>query len=131
LISHAGVNENMKRRLIPYAVFALISSIALLVVASPVKAQEPSGDKIQKLAQVLGLSPQQKSQLAPIVEAEAPKIQAIEQNPSLSPKEKLKQIQAVHSQTDPLVKNILNPNQYQMWQQIRKDELAKIKSGGS
>ena len=121
----------MKRRLIPYAVFALISSIALLVVASPVKAQEPSGDKIQKLAQVLGLSPQQKSQLAPIVEAEAPKIQAIEQSPGLSPKEKLKQIQAVHSQTDPLVKNILNPNQYQMWQQIRKDELAKIKSGGS
>lgn len=82
------------------------------------------------LSQVLGLTPQQKSQLAPIVEAETPKIEAIKQNPTLSPKEKLKQLQAVHSQTDPLVKNILNPNQYQMWQQIRKEELEKIKSGG-
>jgi hypothetical protein len=120
----------MKHSLVPFAAFALLSSIALWVIVSPVKAQEPPGGKMQQLSQVLGLTPQQKSQLAPIVEAEAPKIQAIEQNPSLSPKAKLKEIQAIHSQTDPLVKNILNPNQYQMWQQIRKDELAKIKGGG-
>jgi hypothetical protein len=121
---------NMKHRVVPFAALASLASIALLVVASSVKAQQPPQAKIQMLSQVLGLTPQQKSQLAPIVEAEAPKVEAIKQNPTLSPKEKLKQLQAVHSQTDPLVKNILNPNQYQMWQQIRKEELEKIKSGG-
>jgi hypothetical protein len=121
----------MKHRAVPFAAFALLASIALLmVVGSPLKAQQPPQQKIQMLSQVLGLTPQQKSQLAPIVEAETPKVEAIKQNPMLSPKEKLKQLQAVHSQTDPLVKNILNPNQYQMWQQIRKEELEKIKSGG-
>jgi hypothetical protein len=120
----------MKYRGFPRAALVLLSSIALWVVFSPVTAQEPPGEKIKMLSQVLGLTPQQKSQLAPIVEAEAPKIQAIQQNPNLPPKEKLKQIQAIHSQTDPLVRNILNPNQYQMWQQIRKDELQKMKSGG-
>ncbi len=120
----------MKHRVVPFAAFALLSSIALFSLVATVAAQEPPQEKMKMLSQVLGLTPQQKSQLAPIVEAEAPKIQAIQQNPTLPPKEKLKQIQAIHSQTDPLVKNILNPNQYQMWQQIRKDELQKMKSGG-
>ena len=119
----------MKYRVVQVATVALFVS-ALWVFGSPMTAQEPPQEKMQMLSQVLGLTPQQKSQLAPIVEAEGPKIQAIKQNPNLSPKEKLKQLQAVHSQTDPLVKNILNPNQYQMWQQIRKDELEKMKSGG-
>jgi hypothetical protein len=85
---------------------------------------------LQHLSQVLNLTPQQKSQLAPILEAEAPKIQSITHDPNLPPKEKVKQLQAVHEQSDPLVKNILTPTQYKMWEQIRKDELEQIKHGG-
>lgn len=84
-------------------------------------------EKAQKVAQVLNLSPQQQSQLQPILEAEAPKVKAIVQDPNLSAKEKKKKLKAVHSQTDPLVKSILTPAQYGQWQTIRNDELEQVK----
>jgi hypothetical protein len=86
----------------------------------------PGAQKAQKLAQVLNLSPQQRSQLTPILEAEAPKLKAITQDPNLTPSEKKKRLKAVHSQTDPLVKSILNPTQYKQWEVIRKDELEQM-----
>ena len=69
----------------------------------------PGAEKAAKVAQILNLSPTQKSQLTPILEAEAPKVQAINQDPNLSPSEKKEKLKAVHSQTDPLVKSILTP----------------------
>ena len=121
----------MKHRVLLSAALAVCSCIFFVYVPAA-KAQQEGGaaQKLEKLSQVLNLSPQQKSQLAPIVEAEAPKVQAIKGNPSLSGKEKVKQLKSVHEQTDPLVKTILNPTQYQQWQTIRKDELDQIKKGG-
>lgn len=86
----------------------------------------PGAEKAAKVAQILNLSPTQKSQLTPILEAEAPKIQAINQDPNLSPSEKKDKLKAVHSQTDPLVKSILTPTQYQQWKTIRRDELEQM-----
>lgn len=86
----------------------------------------PGEERAQALAQVLNLSPQQESQLAPILRAEKPKIQAIMQDPNLTPSEKKSKLQHVHSQTDPLVKSILNPTQYKQWQTIRNDELENL-----
>jgi hypothetical protein len=95
--------------------------------AAPGAAQGPASEKLEKLSQVLNLSPTQKSQLAPILQAEAPKLQAIKDNPSLSGREKKKQLKAIHSQADPQVKAILNPTQYQQWESIRKDEIDQVK----
>lgn len=92
------------------------------------QGQNPAAEKLKNLSQVLNLSPQQKSQLEPILEAEGPKIQAIKENPAMSGKEKMKQMKAVHDQTDPLVKSILNPTQYKQWETIRKDELEQMKN---
>jgi hypothetical protein len=83
----------------------------------------PGAQKAAKVAQILNLSPTQKSQLTPILEAEAPKVQAINQDPNLSPSEKAEKLKAVHAQTDPLVKSILTPTQYKQWQVIRRDEM--------
>jgi hypothetical protein len=111
------------------ATFSFILLLVLAPVARP-QAQGPGAEKAQKLAQVLALTPQQQSQLAPILEAEAPKVKAIKDDPNLSGSEKMKKLKAVHSQTDPLVKSILNPTQYKQWEQIRKDELENMKGGG-
>jgi hypothetical protein len=121
----------MKHRVLLSAAFAFCSCV-FLVFAPAAKSQQQgaAAQKLQHLSQVLNLSPQQKSQLAPILEAEAPKVQAIKSNPSLSGKEKMKQLESVHGQTDPLVKSILNPTQYKQWQTIRKDEIEKMKKGG-
>jgi predicted glycosyltransferase len=121
----------MKHRVLLSAALAVCSCI-LLVFVPTANSQEQSAaaQKLQNLSQVLNLSPQQKSQLAPILEAEAPKVQAIKENPSLSGREKMKQLKAVHEQTDPLVKSILNPTQYEQWQTIRKEEIEAMKKGG-
>jgi periplasmic protein CpxP/Spy len=84
-------------------------------------------ENAQAVAQILNLSPQQKAQLEPILQAEAPKVKAILTDPSLSPSEKKKQLKTVHSQTDPLVKSILNPTQYNQWETIRKNQLKELK----
>ena len=72
----------MRIRLI-FLTEVVLFSCALLVFANKSLAQSPE-EKLQRLSQVLGLSPQQKSQLLPVLQAEAPKLQAIKSNPSLS-----------------------------------------------
>lgn len=121
-----------KQRIFLSAALALCSCL-LFVFVPTARSQGPSpaaAQKLQNLSQVLNLSPQQKSQLTPILEAEAPKVETIKNNPSLSGKDKVKQLKSVHDQADPLVKSILNPTQYKQWQTIRKDELDQIKKGG-
>lgn len=108
-----------------------LATLCLAVSPSMIaQAQEqplsPGQEKAEAVAQVLNLSPQQESQLAPILKTERPKAQAVMQDPNLSPSEKKSELQHIHSQTDPLVKSILNPTQYKQWQTIRKDELKNL-----
>jgi len=105
--------------------------LSMLVPPSAIgRSQEETAttgaEKAQKLAQVLNLNPQQQSQLAPILQAEGPKVQSIAHDPNLSQSEKKSRLKAVYSQTNPLVKSILNPTQYKQWQMIRKDELENM-----
>jgi hypothetical protein len=121
----------MNRRIVSFTTLAFCSCLFLSGLVPAAKSQEPGapGEKFQKIAQVLNLSPQQRSQLQPIIEAEAPKVKSITQDPNLSGKEKEKQLKAIHGQTDSLVKSILNPTQYKQWEQIRKDEIDQMKKG--
>src|SRR5262245_42568444 len=105
-------------------VFTLFLSLA---TAANAQMQDQSQGPMQKVAQVLNLSPQQQSQLQPILEAEAPKVKAIVQDPNLSAKEKKKKLKTVQSQSDPLVHSILTPTQYSQWQTIRQDQLEQLK----
>ena len=115
----------MKHLVFTLATFGLaLSSFAIAKTQEQTPA--PGQERAEALAQVLNLSPQQESQLAPILRAEKPKVQAIMQDPNLSPSEKKAKLQHVHSQTDPLVKSILNPTQYKQWQTIRNDELENL-----
>jgi hypothetical protein len=118
----------MRIRLIFLTEVALFSC-ALLIFANKSIAQTPE-EKLQRLSQVLGLSPQQKSQLLPVLQAEAPKLEAIKSNPSLSKRDKRKELKAIHDQADPQVKAILSPTQYEQWKEIRKQEIDEAKEGG-
>jgi hypothetical protein len=119
--------NNMTHRIVARSLLAFCCSIPLALCAiAQQEAPAPGQEKMQQLSQVLNLSPQQQSQLGPIVQAEKPKIQAIMQDPNLSPSEKKSKLQHVHSQTDPLVKSILNPTQYKQWQTIRNAELENM-----
>jgi Spy/CpxP family protein refolding chaperone len=113
----------MKSYVVRIATLAL--TLAVLVGNTPgAHAQAPGqAQKMQAIAKQLNLTPQQKMQLMPILEADAPKVQAIKNSTTLGPMQKLEQIKAIHAQSDPQVKAILNPQQYEQLQQIRQQEI--------
>lgn len=105
----------------------LAISSCTLFTPLPLNAQsERAGQKFEQMATQLALTPEQKSQLIPILAAEAPKVAAIKTNSSLTKIQKFQQLKAIHDQTDPQVKAILSPEQYQKLQEIRREELERI-----
>src|SRR5215469_4323144 len=109
---------------------AVLSIVGLLwcsfnfVLSNKLLAQTPE-QKLQHLAQVLNLSAQQKGEMLPILQQEGPKLEAIKNNPNLTGAQKAMQLRAIHQQTDPQVKTILSPQQYQDWQTIRQHEIEQ------
>src|SRR5215475_11366533 len=94
-------------------------SIAMLALLAPTSfAQKGAGmAKAQAIAQQLNLTPQQKEKILPILAAEAPKVNAIKNDNSLSKVQKMEQVRAIHQQTDPQMKSILTPEQYEKLKQ--------------
>ena len=79
--------------------------------------------KAQAIAQQLNLTPEQKEKILPILAAEVPKVQSIKNDNSLGKIQKVQQLRAIHQQTDPQMKAILSPEQYQKLQTIRQQAI--------
>lgn len=109
----------MRRQLIPVALLALCPFLLPAQTA-------PRAQKLEQLATELQLTPEQKMQLLPILRAEAPKVRAIKSDTSLSKQQKIEQLKALHDETDPQVKSILTPEQYQKLQEIRRREILQL-----
>jgi hypothetical protein len=120
------MEKRMKHRMTRIAAALALGVLLSLATASQAQAPAAGNAKAQKLAALakqLNLSPEQEKQLMPILEADAPKIEAIKNNAQLGPLQKLEQIKAVRAASDPQVKAILNPQQYDQLQQIRQQEM--------
>ncbi|PYM10268.1 MAG: hypothetical protein DMF15_02730 [Verrucomicrobia bacterium] len=110
--------------------FTLLTSVAcllaFLILAPAAPAQKPDAEaKVIALAQQLKLTPQQEVEVLPILKAEAPKFEAIKNDPSLSGMQKMKQLHAIHSENAPELQKILSPGQYQQLQAIREQDIKK------
>jgi protein CpxP len=79
--------------------------------------------KLEAIAKQLDLTPQQKVKVLPILADEEPKVAALKNDNSLSKIQKIQQIRAIHRQTDPQMKAILSPPQYQKLQAIRQQAI--------
>lgn len=115
------------------ALIAMLAVCTLLFTAPESRAQAPAAapdtqklDKLEALSKQLNLTPEQKMKLLPILKEEAPKIEAIKSNTSLTGMQKLQQIRALHEQSDPQVRAILTPTQYQQLQTIRQQEIQAM-----
>ena len=101
---------------------SFVAIFALLAPASfAQKGQVMS--KAQAMAQQLSLTPQQKEKILPILASEVPKLQHIKNDNSLSTVQKMEQVRAIHQQTDPQMKAILSPEQYQKLRAIRQQQV--------
>src|SRR5215510_9497151 len=106
-------------------------SIAMFALAPASFAQKGGAmQKAQAVAQELNLTPQQKEKILPILAAEVPKVNAIKNDNSLSRMQKMQQVRAIHQQTDPQMKAILSPEQYQKLKEIRLQALRDAAQGG-
>ena len=121
----------MKKRIYLFTA-ALCSATFVLLVSTtfaqkaPAYAQKPTGiAKAEAISQQLGLTPQQKVKVLPILRDEAPKVQAIKNDNSLTRMQKAQQLRAIHQQTDPQMKAILTPEQYQKLQAIRQQTIKE------
>jgi hypothetical protein len=106
----------------------ILMVVMLLLPGVIVSAQDRPAQGAQKLEQVakqLNLTPAQEIRLVPILKAEAPKLEAIKSNASLSPMQKMQQLKAIHDETDPQVRGILTTEQYQKLQTIRRQEIQQ------
>jgi periplasmic protein CpxP/Spy len=116
--------KNMKQSMNLIVSTACIGAFVLL---APTSYAQKSGklSKIEAISQQLGLTPQQKIKIVPILREEAPKVEAIKNDNSLSKIQKVQQIRAIHQQTDPQMKAILTPEQYQKLQAIRQQAIRE------
>jgi hypothetical protein len=121
--------ENMKNHT-HFVISAL--SIAMFALLAPTSFAQKGGTmaKAQAIAQELKLTPQQKEKILPILVDELPKVNAIKNDNSLSRMQKMQQVRAIHQQSDPQMKAILSPEQYQKLKQIRVQALHDAAQGG-
>ena len=120
------------KKLIRRPIFAAWFVLVFLASALPGQSEDKMA-KVQAIAQKLQLTPEQKVKVLPILEQEAPKLEAIKNNNSLSGMQKMKQLRAIHAETAPELQRILSPAQYQKLQAIReeriKEAIAKKRAG--
>jgi hypothetical protein len=90
------------------------------MIPTPQIAVNPLTTLIGQIALELGLTAQQKQQIAPILNEEATKLQAIKNNTSLSGLDKAKQLWQISSSIDAQVTPLLNPEQQQKFQAFRE-----------
>src|SRR6266508_3512652 len=99
--------------------------VAMFLLPGPTSFAQNKAAKLQAISQQLDLTPQQKAKVLPILADEAPKVEGIKNNSSLSGFQKMQQIRAIHQQTDPQMKAILSPDQYQKLQAIRQQAIRE------
>jgi Spy/CpxP family protein refolding chaperone len=102
-------------------------SIAIFALLAPASFAQKSDamSKAQAMAQQLSLTPQQKEKILPILAAEIPKVRALKNDNSLSTVQKMQEVRALHQQTDPQMKAILSPEQYQKLKQLRAQQVRE------
>src|SRR5438445_10569752 len=85
--------------------------LAFLILAPATPGQSPDAEeKAIALAQQLKLTPQQEVEVLPILKAEAPKFEAIKNDPSMSGMQKMKALHAIHSENAPELQKSLPPS---------------------
>lgn len=107
----------------------LILAVAATAIAQDISSigkQIGSADQISKLAQELHLTPPQLQKVLPILQREAPKLQAIKGSSTLSDTQKVAQTKAVQQQSDSKLKTILSPQQFLSLQNFRSLQLQDL-----
>jgi len=111
--------------------FLILSLAAALLLAGPavqgaLQAQDPAQgelETIEQIDQAAGLTDQQKEQLKQVRESHVAQIRAIQQDSSLTARQKAQKIKEVNQSYSGQVRGVLTPEQYERWQRRHRDRV--------
>jgi hypothetical protein len=91
------------------------------MIPTPQFVQNPLTAILNQFSIELGLTEQQKQQIVPFLKQEAPKLEALKKNTSLSPVQKLEQLKQIADEVDAKITPLLDQQQQQKFQAIREE----------
>lgn len=112
---------------------AIGSSLPLPATASA--AESPTQEdrrreaqrRLQARIEELGLTPEQKEKLTPVLRSEREKLTALRDDETLTPRDRLRKLQTIRDETTPQVKAILTPEQFARWEKSRDQERGQMR----
>ncbi len=96
------------------------------IIPTPQFVINPLTAMLNQFSIELGLTEPQRQQILPIIKSEVPKLQALKENTSLKPLEKLKQLKQISDEIDAKVTPLLDQQQQQKFQQIRDEHRREL-----
>jgi hypothetical protein len=96
------------------------------IIPTPQIVMNPLTAMISQFSIELGLTEQQKQQIVPILKQEAPQLEALKKNTSLSPLQKVEQLKQISSSVDAKITPILDPQQQQKFQAMREENRRRL-----
>jgi hypothetical protein len=82
--------------------------------------------RLDRLTEILALSPDQQAKVKPILEQESGELAQVRNNAAISKKDKLERLQSVVLNSDQKMKTILSTAQWQKLQDVRKEQKQEL-----
>jgi hypothetical protein len=96
------------------------------MIPSPQFVQNPLTAMLDQFSIELGLNEQQRQQILPFLQQEAPKLKALKKDTSLKPEQKLEQLKQISDEIDAKITPLLDQQQQQKFQQIREQHRREL-----
>ncbi len=96
------------------------------IIPTPQIVVNPLTAMLNQFTSELGLTEQQKQQIVPFLQQEAPKLEAMKKNASLNPLQKLQQLKQIADEVDAKITPLLDQQQQQKFQEIRKEHRREL-----
>lgn len=101
------------------------------------RMQERAGQQFDRMARLLDLTPEQKTQMQSVLDSQRTQLQALRDNAALTPEQRRQQAQAIRQQTSNNIRSLLNPTQQQKLQDLRESarerfrgRMGRMRQGG-
>ncbi len=96
------------------------------MIPTPQFVQNPLTAMLNQFSIEVGLNEQQRQQILPFLQQEAPKLEALKKNTSLTPVQKLEQLKQIADEVDAKITPLLDQQQQQKFQAIREEHRREL-----
>ena len=88
------------------------------------------GDRLQHIAEALGLTDAQKEQIKPILKSESEQMKALKDDTTTPKEQKKEKFKSIHEASNQQIEAILTPEQIEKWKEMKKEHRGEHGHGG-